>query len=324
MEEEDNTSPEVTDHPKADDNNKSKDIPDYSKRKSSRFAFDLDSDYSGRQKSDKAMRKLDLQHRMLELKHQWKLLRADDDSNSDDSTLTEVAGERRRKSKAVYEKSPIKPERFPGKDFNRWELWVKHYKSVAKANGWSDQQAIAALPACLTSWAVEEFETVPRKYIEKLPGEPSPTFSILLEVLKPKMQQYRNPRATRSAFNAVKQGENETLPEFFRRVRYLGDSALSEKTIDERDKDLHDQFLERLFDARLQQKLYEDEANRNFCEVLQRAQELKLIQKNARDAEFRREKPVIGLGMKCVKTLAPVAFFLKMNPKRHMTLPKLS
>ena len=87
-------------------------------------------------------------------------MRADDDSHSDDSTLTEVAGERRKKSKAVYEKSPIKPERFPGKDFNRWELWVKHYKSVAKANGWSDQQAIAALPACLTSWAVEEFETV--------------------------------------------------------------------------------------------------------------------------------------------------------------------
>ena len=291
MEEEDHTSREITDDPKADDDKQSKDILDYLKRKSSRFAFDLDSDYSSRQKCDKAMRKLDLQHRMLELKHQWKLLRADDDSNSNDSTLTEVAGERRKKSKAVYEKSPIKPERFPGKDFNRWEFWVKHYKSVAEANGWSDQQAIAALPACLTSWAVEEFETVPRKYIEKLPGEPSPTFSILLEVLKPEMQQYRSPRATRSEFKAVKQGENETLREYF---RYLGDLALSEKTIDERDKDLRDQFLEGLFDARLQQKLYEDDANRNFCDVLQQAQELELILKNARDAELRREKPVRG------------------------------
>ena len=223
---------------------------------------------------------------MLELKHQWKLLRADDDSNSDDSTLTEVAGGR-------HKKSTIKPERFPGKDFNRWELWVKHYKSVAKANGWTDQQAIAALPACLNSWAVEEFETVPRNYIEKLPGEPSPTFSILIEGLRPKMQQYRSPRATRSEFKAVKQGENETR-EYFRRVRYLGDLALSEKTIDERDKDLRDQFLEGLFDARLQQKLYEDEAKRNFCEVLQQAQELELIQKNAPDAELRREKPVRG------------------------------
>ena len=229
MEEEGHTPLEVTDHPKADDDNWSKNIPDYLQRKSSRFAFDLDLDYPRRQKGDKAIRKLDLQHRILELKHQWKLFRADDDSNSDDSTLMEVAGERRKKSKAVYEKSPIKPERFPGKDFNRWELWVKHYRSVAKANGWSFRQAIAALLACLTSWAVEKFETVPRKYIEKIPGEPSPTFSNLLEVLKPKMQQYRSPRATRSEFKAVKEVENETLQEYFRRVRYLGDLALSEK-----------------------------------------------------------------------------------------------
>ena len=68
--------------------------------------------------------------------------------------------------------------------------------------------------------------------------------------------------------------------------------ALSDKTIDERDKDLRDQFLEGLFDARLQRKLYEDEANGKFCEVLQRAQELELIQKNACDAELRREKPI--------------------------------
>ena len=226
MEEESHISLEVTDHPKTDDDKQPKDIAHYSKQQSMRFAFDLDSDYPSRQKSDKAMRELDLQHRMLELKHQWKLLRAEEDSNSDNSTLAEVAGERRKKSKAVYEKSRIKPERFPGKDFNRWELWVKHCESVAKANGWSDQQAIAALPACLTSWAVKEFERVPRKYIEKLPGEPSPTFSILLEVLKPKMQQCRSPRATRSEFTAVKQSENEFLREYFRRVRYLGDLAL--------------------------------------------------------------------------------------------------
>ena len=146
---------------------------------------------------------------------------------------------------------------------------------------------------CLTSWAVEEFETVPRKYIEELPEEPTPTFSNLLEVLKPKKQQYRSPRAICSEFKEVKHVENETLREYFRRVSYLGDFALSEKTIAERDKDLRDQSLEGLFDARLQQKLYEDEANRIFCEVLQQAQELQLIRKNVRDAELRREKPII-------------------------------
>ena len=109
-------------------------------------------------------------------------------------------------------------------------------------DGWSNQRAIGALPACLTSWAVEEFETVPCKYIENLPGKPSPPFSNILEVLKPKMQQCRRPRATRREFKAVKQEENEILREYFRRVRYLGDLALTEEKIDERVKGLRDQF----------------------------------------------------------------------------------
>ena len=75
--------------------------------------------------------------------------------------------------------------------------------------------------------------------------------------------------------------ENGSLKDYFRRVRYLGDLALSEKSFRERDQGLRDQFLEGLFNSRLQQKLYEDETDRNFCEVLYRAQELELIQKNS-------------------------------------------
>ena len=137
---------------------------------------------------------------------------------------------------------------------------------------------------------MEEFETVPRKYIEKVPGEEAPVFETLLEIFKPKMQQYRSPRATRSEFKSVNQNKNESLKEYFRRVRYLGDLALSEKTLEEEDKDLRDQFLEGLFDSRLQQNLYEDETNRNFCEFLQRARKLELIQKNARDVDQRGDK----------------------------------
>ena len=80
------------------------------------------------------------------------------------------------------------------------------------------------------------------------------------------------------------------MKEYFRRVRYLFDLALCEKTLEDKDKDPRDQFSEGLFDSRLQQKLYEDETNRNFCEVLQRAQEMELIQKNAGDVDQRRDK----------------------------------
>ena len=70
---------------------------------------------------------------------------------------------------------PIKPDKFPSKDFPRWESWVKHFKSIVNVNGWNDSQAIVALSTCLRSWAIEEFDTVPRRYREKEIGYESPT-----------------------------------------------------------------------------------------------------------------------------------------------------
>ena len=58
------------------------------------------------------------------------------------------------------------------------------------------------------------------------------------------MKQYRSPRATRSEFKSVRPNEIESLKEYFKRVRYLDDLALCEKTLEEKDKDLRDQFLE--------------------------------------------------------------------------------
>ena len=219
--------------------------------------------------------------KMYELQCELEKLKLEAEDDSEESDVAENFC--RSKSRTVYQGCPIKPEKFPGNCFNRWEQWVKHYKSVVKANRWSDAQAIEALPACLTSWAVEEFETVPRHYVEKVLGEKTPQFDALLEILEPKMQQYRSKRAARSEFKAVKQMENESLKEYFRRVRRLGDLALSEKSLAEKDQDLRDQFLDGLFDLRLQQKLYEDETDRNFCEVLYRAQELELIQRNSEE-----------------------------------------
>ena len=242
------------------------------------------------EKGDRRRAAHELRMHMKDLQIRLRELGTTGGSDSDESIFAEPLGVRKRKTKAVYEKSPIKSETFPGENFNRCELWVKHYKSVAKANGWTDQQAIGALSACLTSWSMEEFETVPRKYIEKVPGEEAPFFETLQEFLKPKMQQYRSSRATRSELKSVGQNKNESLKEYVGRLRYLGDLALCKKTLEEKDKDLRDQFLEGLFDSRLQQKLYEDERNRNCCEVLQRAEELELIQKNSRVVDQRRDK----------------------------------
>ena len=185
---------------------------------SSKFGFGFSSMRG--EKVDRRRAAHDLRMQMKDLQFRLRELGTTGGSDSEESILAEPLDVRQRKTKAVYEKSPIKPGKFPGLDFNRWELWVKHYKSVAKANDWTDQQAIAALTACSTSWAVEEFETVPRKYIEIVPGEEAPIFETSLEVLKPKMQQYRIPRATCSEIKSVRQNKNESLKEYFRRVRY--------------------------------------------------------------------------------------------------------
>ena len=106
------------------------------------------------EKGDKRRAAHELRMQMKDMQFRLRELGTTGGSDSDESIFAEPLGVRQRKTKAVYEKSPIKPEKFPEKDFNRWELWVKHYKSVAMANGWIDRQAIAALPAFLTSWVV--------------------------------------------------------------------------------------------------------------------------------------------------------------------------
>ena len=191
--------------------------------------------------SSKKAQRREVQCKLFELQCELQKLKMEAEDDSEESDVAENFC--RSKSRAIYQECPIKPETFPGKCFNRWELWVKHYKSVVKANGWSDMQAIEALPACLTSWAVEEFETVPRHYVEKVLGEKTPQLDTILEVLELKMQQYRSKRAAGSEFKAVKQMQNESLKDYFRRVRYFGELALSEKSLTERDQDLRDHVL---------------------------------------------------------------------------------
>ena len=124
--------------------------------------------------SSKKAQRRQAQCKLYELQCELEKLKMEAEDDSEESDVGENPC--RSKSTAVYQECPIKPEKFPGKCLNRWQLWFKHFKSVVKANGWSDMQAIEALPACLTSWAVEEFETVPRHYIEKILGEKTPQF----------------------------------------------------------------------------------------------------------------------------------------------------
>ena len=231
-------------------------------------------------------RKQDSYRRVRELEKEMKRIKLEEDLDSDDSLAPE--NETKRRQKPLYEKFPIKPEKFPSKDYNRWEKWVKHFNAIALANGWNDSKKIAAMPTYLTSWAIEEFETVPRKYVAKESGCYAPRFAELLEILKPKIQEYRSQKAQRSEFKAVKQWENEDLREFSRRVRRLAEIAFPEKPFRERERKMRDPFIKGLFDSRIQINLYEDERDRDFGEILQRAQELEIIHKTQESRKDRK------------------------------------
>ena len=118
--------------------------------------------------SSKKAERREAQCKLYELECELERLKLEAEDDSEESDVAENSC--RSKSRVINQECPIKPEKFPGNCFNRWELWVKHYKSIVKVNRWSDAQAIEALPACLTSWALEEFETVPRHYVEKVLG----------------------------------------------------------------------------------------------------------------------------------------------------------
>ena len=65
-------------------------------------------------------RKQVARQRLRDLAKQMRMLQLEEDLNSENSDCEDM--EIKPKRKAVYQLTPIKPEKFPSKDFNRWEL----------------------------------------------------------------------------------------------------------------------------------------------------------------------------------------------------------
>ena len=113
-------------------------------------------------------RKQDAYRQLKEMEKDVKRFKIEEELVSDDSLILEH--ETRKRQKPLIERTPIQPEKFPSKYYNRWRNWVRHFKAVAKANGWTGSKKSAAKPTCVISWALEEFDTVPRRYVDKEPG----------------------------------------------------------------------------------------------------------------------------------------------------------
>ena len=77
--------------------------------------------------SSKEAQRREVRCRLYEIQCELEKLKMEAEDDSEESDVAENSC--RSKSRAVYQECPIKPEKFPGNCFNRWELWVRHYKS---------------------------------------------------------------------------------------------------------------------------------------------------------------------------------------------------
>ena len=62
--------------------------------------------------------------------------------------------------------TPIRPERFPSKEYKDFRTWRQHFTRVATANGWDIQQQIRMIPCSLGSGPLEEYATLPENQRE--------------------------------------------------------------------------------------------------------------------------------------------------------------
>ena len=221
------------------------------------------------------------EHRMRELREQIEAMSVQLETLhalKDESAENSVP---QRKEKPVFSGVPVRQERFPSKGLDRWGVWVKHFKCVAQANGWPDIQSIQAIPACLTGWALEAYGTIPAHMTDYVRGYPAPTLEALLTFLTPRMQQYCDEKILRSEFRFLAQLADESIQDFARRIRIAADGAFGSLPDEARTIHMKEQFLDGLQDHEIQTKMLEDETDRDFAEIVQRAQRLDAIKKTA-------------------------------------------
>ena len=129
------------------------------------------------------------------------------------------------RQQGVFGFGTIRPDRFPSSSYLNWADWRKHFAWVADANRLADDQAMMVLPTCLTSWALDKITSMPAQFREEIEGYDEPTLSKMLGQFDHRMMPFQTHAGARAEFKSLMQGEKESLREFSRRVRSLGDVA---------------------------------------------------------------------------------------------------
>lgn len=164
----------------------------------------------------------------------------------------------------------LAPLRYPSKDFDSFERWVRHFEAMATANGWDDERQRRILPTCLNNFALDEYFNLPTQYREQVNGQPAPTIQRLVGALNSRIGDFPSGRSARAEFKALQQKETESIQEFSRRVRKLGEAANGHLGAEGKQEANKDAFMDGLLDSEIRYTLLKEDPA-NFNTAIQRA-----------------------------------------------------
>ena len=151
--------------------------------------------------------------------------------------------------------TPSHPLRYPGRDFESFERWVRHFESMSNANNWDDQRQREVLPTCLNSYALDEYYNLLNHYFQQVQGQPAPTVARILNALNSRIDDFPNARSARTEFKNLQQLESESIQDFSRQVRKLGEAGNSHLDVAGRQEANKDAFMDGLLDSKIRYTL---------------------------------------------------------------------
>ena len=197
----------------------------------------------------------------------------------------------RRNNNTLHSGGAVRPEKFPSKEYPIWEDWKTDFGHIATANGWEDEQCRVALPTFLTSWALDQFSSMPQMYKTRLEGHPAPTWQRMLGYLDGRMSALHDRTTSRLKFTAMVQGEKESIEDFARRLRSMCDIAFATYDGATQYEFNRYQLIDGLQDDELHNLLTREQP-RTFLEAQNRALSLEAITKNSRKRSRRHTAAV--------------------------------
>ena len=84
---------------------------------------------------------------------------------------------------------------YSGRDFKKFETWVRQFESVSNANNWDCQRQREVLATCLNSYVLDEYYHLLNHYFQQVQGQSTPTISRVLNAINNRMRNFLDARS---------------------------------------------------------------------------------------------------------------------------------